>query len=153
VGTAADILNLRRRPDLCRWVVDLRVRSRLRICEHLQVTPFRIGRVERISDPDEDGDMLRCLGSALRDSARKVLALAPSCHHQTHQTMTANRLRETTEATEILAIAMQMLRDLPIEDQQRALELPTVSARLEFVRARLVDRLVGIDPGARGLLQ
>jgi hypothetical protein len=67
--------------------------------------------------------------------------------------MTANRLRETTEATEILAIAMQMLRDLPIEDQQRALELPTVSARLEFVRARLVDRLVGIDPGARGLLQ
>jgi Lon protease-like protein len=143
VGTIAEVLTLQRRPCCRQWMAEVRANGRLRMCEPLVKTPFRIARVERISEPAEDPDLLHCLAADIHRSIRRIAALVPRCAHADRA---VNRLAGITHAWQALGPAMEVLRDLTIEEQQRALELPLLSARLDFVRTRLNERLAQIDP-------
>jgi Lon protease-like protein len=143
VGTVAEVVTLKRRPCCHHWVAELQVSGRLRMCEHLLKTPFRIARVERIVDPTEDPALLQCLLTDIHRSVRRIAEMVPRCAHVDRA---VSRLIEITDASEALGPAMEVLRDLPIEEQQRALELPLLSTRLDFVRTLLIERVAQIDP-------
>ena len=142
VGTAAEVINLKQRSCCSRWVVELRATGTLRVCEHLQVSPFRIARIERILEPLEDPDLLRCLGAAVHDRVRRIVALTPRCRRDG----TACRTSNVTVVSDLVALAMNVLWDLPLEEQQRALELPLVSDRLHFSLVELDGLLARADP-------
>jgi Lon protease-like protein len=150
VGTAAEVINLKQQSCCSRWVVELRATGTLRVCEHLQESPFRIARVERLLEPPEDPDLLRCLGAAVRDRVRRIVALTPRCPRRDG---TACRISNVTGVSDVVALAMNVLRDLPLEEQQRALELPLVSDRLDFALAELDELLARADPRERRLIQ
>jgi Lon protease-like protein len=143
VGTVAEVVTLKRRPCCHQWMAELRVSGRLRMCENLLKTPFRIARVERIDEPSEDPALLACLASDIHRSVQRIATLVPRCAHVERA---VSRLIEITDAAEALGPAMEVLRDMPIEEQQRALELPLLSTRLDFVRTRLHERVARIDP-------
>jgi Lon protease-like protein len=138
VGAAAEVLTLQKHPGCQRWVAELRALERLRICEHLRRHPFRIARIERMTDPAEDPYLLRGLVEALRDAGRRLAALPLAC---VDAERASSLLAGTTDPVEALGHAMDMLPELSVDEQQATLELPLLSARLAFAVSRLHVRL------------
>jgi Lon protease-like protein len=128
VGTVAEVLTLEQRSCCHHWVAELRAVARLRVCAHLRQEPFRVARVERLIEPAEDPALLRGLMAALRENVRRLATRQPEA---TSARRIARLLAGTDDGAEAVAHVMDLLRGLPLDEQQRALELPQLSDRLE----------------------
>jgi Lon protease-like protein len=133
VGTVAEVLSLERLSHCQRWVAEIRGTDRLRVHEHLRWHPFRIARIGRLIEPAEDPLELAGLLTALRDNVRRLAQLHPEETEGRHAHLL---LANTTDPTQAVARAMELLGDVPIDEQQRALELPTIGDRLAFAIER-----------------
>lgn len=138
VGTVTEVLSLQR-PTCCnRWVADLRATGRLHLTETSRHTPFLIGRIERLREPDEDPDLLLGLLTALKDSAQRLAAAGPE---SSSSRRALNGVVAACEPDPAVGHAIQLLPELSVEDQQRVLELPCASERMSHVIERLQRRL------------
>ncbi len=143
VGAVAEVLNLERPACGKHWMAELRAVGRLRSCEQLRQSPYRIARIERLREPAEDPALLRGLVMAVRESSRRLASL----HVQGGDEARAiELLRETTDPSEVLGHAMTAFRGLSLEDQQSALELPLISERLAFVLGHMHRQIVSRHP-------
>jgi ATP-dependent Lon protease len=143
VGAVARVLSLAQRTTCRHWVAEILATGRLRAGAYLMTSPFRIVRAERIWESSEEQELLDWLVAEIGRSLRKLSALVPQCAHVDRA---ISRIAEISDASEAVGPAMEVLRDLPREEQQRALELPLTSARLNFVRGHLNDRVARLDP-------
>jgi ATP-dependent Lon protease len=143
IGATAEVLTLERQACCQRWTAELRAIGRLRACAHLRESPFRIARIERLAEPEEDPALLRGLLIALRESARRLTARLAGPGHEPPATAL---LASTSDPAQALGHAMDLLPDLPIEDQQRTLELPLLSERIEVVLGHLHRQMAGRHP-------
>jgi Lon protease-like protein len=136
VGCLARVISLARCHG--KWVADIDAVGRVRSTEELRQHPFRLAWVERIAEPSEDPDVIAAMVSAVRTTARRLVrskleAGAVRCALQ--------QLQEASDEA-IPGAALALLGAMPIAEQQRALELGSLTDRLDFVlltMGRLLD--------------
>jgi Lon protease-like protein len=130
VGALAHVLSLQRSRCCGQWVADIVAVARVREDERLLDRPFRISRVERLVEPAEDPALVATLVDAVRVGARRLLAAR--CRTDAFR-CAVDRVHEVKDAGHVLGAAADLLASLPVEEQQRGLELERLSDRLVFL--------------------
>jgi Lon protease-like protein len=120
-----------------RPVAELAAVARVRVTEALRQEPFRILRVERLAEPPEDPAVLESLVQAVHAAAWRIFR-GDRCA-AVRQALA--RLESMRDPLLVPGAVQPLLGRLPLDDMQRALELPLPSARLCQVLHLLHARL------------
>jgi Lon protease-like protein len=143
VGALARVVGLRKLGCCGRWIANLCAVGRIRTRGFLQEDPFRLARVERLSDLAEDDLVLSTLTSAVRETAA---SLAERLCRPAQARATELRLLAEPVPAQVVGIALELLSDIDPKEQQGALELPRLSARLKFALDHLQRRISDTGP-------
>lgn len=138
IGTLARVRDFCRRPCCGRWVAAIEATRRVRLVEGLRDEPFRIARVVPLDDPQEDEALLGALVAEIRRSAVRIAGGNAQCPRVRNA---MGCLSNAKSALEVPGIAMELLGKMTVPEQQCALELPLLSARLAFVLQQINYRL------------
>lgn len=140
VGSVAQVISLRRLPCCHRFIAELEAVARIRSEAHLREQPFRVARVQRLAETDNDRVLVEAMTSAVRAGARRIASRTPGCDNVRRALW---RLHEIADPGRIPGAAMDLFPDLPLPEQQRALELDSLVERLDFVLGHMGRRTTG----------